>query len=64
MRKIKFVVFIFIFTASLFSAIEETESLQNFLYGEAPSCTDDNNQTADPGDDENVAFNYGWKYSS
>ena len=31
-----------IFTTSLFSVIEETESLQNFLYGEAPGCEYDN----------------------
>ncbi len=42
MRKIKFIIFIFIITSSLFSVIEETESLQNFLYGEAPNCEYDN----------------------
>jgi hypothetical protein len=42
MKKIEFVLFIFILTTSLFSVIEETESLQNFLYGEAPNCEYDN----------------------
>jgi len=42
MKKI-FFVSIFIFTLTyLFSVTEETESLQNFIYGEAPGCTYDN----------------------
>ncbi|NQT65749.1 MAG: hypothetical protein HQ554_06185, partial [FCB group bacterium] len=42
MKKFKLIFFILIITTSLFSVIEETESLQNFLYGEAPDCEYDN----------------------
>ena len=42
MRKFKLVFFILIVITSLFSVIEETESLRNFLYGEAPLCEYDN----------------------
>jgi len=42
MRKIKFIVLVFIVATSLFSVIEETESLKNFIYGEAPTCEYDN----------------------
>jgi len=42
MKKIE-LFFIFLFCANaLFSVIEETESLQNFLYGSAPGCCYDN----------------------
>lgn len=42
MRKIDLILFILVITTSLFSVIEETESLKNFLYGEAPNCGYDN----------------------
>jgi len=42
MRKTKLIALFFIVTTSLFSVIEETESLRNFIYGEAPSCEYDN----------------------
>jgi len=42
MKKNEFILFILIITTSLFSVIEETESLQNFLYGDAPNCEYDN----------------------
>jgi FlgD Ig-like domain/Fibronectin type III domain len=42
MKKIVFLsLFIFLFTL-LFSVLEETESLKNFLYGSAPNCDYDN----------------------
>jgi hypothetical protein len=42
MKKNEFILFILIIATSLFSVIEETESLQNFLYGDAPNCEYDN----------------------
>jgi len=42
MRKIKLIILIFIVSTSLFSVIEETESLRNFIYGEAQDCEYDN----------------------
>ncbi|MDO9578336.1 MAG: FlgD immunoglobulin-like domain containing protein [Candidatus Cloacimonadales bacterium] len=40
----KFIIFIFflLLFSALFAVIEETESLQNFLYGSAPGCDYDN----------------------
>ncbi|MCK5052112.1 MAG: T9SS type A sorting domain-containing protein [Candidatus Cloacimonetes bacterium] len=42
MRKIDLIIIFLIFTTALFSVIEETESLQNFIYGEAPTSEYDN----------------------
>ncbi len=42
MRKIDLVIIFLIFITTLFSVIEETESLQNFIYGEASNCEYDN----------------------
>lgn len=42
MRKIVLVSILFLLITFLFSVTEETESLQNFIYGEAPGCGYDN----------------------
>jgi len=38
MKKIELVFIFLIFATALFSVIEETDSLKDFLYGEAPTC--------------------------
>jgi len=42
MKKIELLFILIICTNALFSVIEETESLQNFLHGSAPGCAYDN----------------------
>ena len=42
MKKIDLVTIFLLMTTILFSVIEETESLKNFLYGNAPDCEYDN----------------------
>ena len=55
MKKTYLVTIFFVLTTILFSVIEETESLKNFLYGNAPECGYDNwmshiaEGVADPG---------------
>jgi len=42
MKKIEFLCLYILFTTLLIAVTEETESLKNFLYGEAPGCEYDN----------------------
>ena len=42
MRKIDLIFIFLVMITSLFSIIEETESLKNFIYGDAPTCEYDN----------------------